>query len=669
MAARAQLEQMRRALPPGMLRRQRADDETGEPTSPAGAGQQRRHVPLRRRRVSVGAGPAGATSDQPEQPDDHHGATRGRRSRPSGVGSATSTSAYSSGGRVAATGLDRAPALRPAARSTLRDVGRGRAARLPPQVLPKNLASAPVDEEDPRPPGRDARRSRRPTDPGRRGDQHRATPGTLALVDAVDLRGVAAHPALLPAGADGVGGRRGDGGGEDRVGLLGVPLDVAGRTQRRQRRGRAPATSADARERQQQGHQRTRGEAGADRAPGHPTGATPGPRHSSQAEDPRPACSATPSSSLAGRHVVGRGRAPSGARWPSRTTCPAHSSIGDVVGHVPEGDHLGRRDAELGAHQRQRGGLGDAGGADLQQRGRRRPGDHRPVAHGLPRPRPRTPAGASSSCRASSLSAGSVEELLDRGPPAARRARRAAPGTPARARSRRDASTAKVAPGHRRADQPADLAGPRAGSQRALAGARSRRGTSQTRAPLEHDRQPVPADVLEHLDPPSAAAGRSRRRRGRRAGPAPRSTSRVRAVTLPSEWTRVPSRSVATRRAPLTRGTSGPARPRHRRRAPMPVTSSAASLDLARPPGPSPRRGRPSAASRCRCGRRRSPARRPRSTPELRRRRARSPEALETPTGRQVEPGGPADDVVGAVQAEPRGELDEVVGRGVRGRG
>ena len=41
------------------------------------------------------------------------------------------------------------------------------------------------------------------------------------------------------------------------------------------------------------------------------------------------------------------------------------------------------------------------------------------------------------------------------------------------------------------------------------------------------------------------------------------------------------------------------------------------------------------------------------------------PGGLGDPDRREVEPGGPADDVVGAVQAELRGQRDEVLGGGL----
>ena len=70
--------------------------------------------------------------------------------------------------------------------------------------------------------------------------------------------------------------------------------------------------------------------------------------------------------------------------------------------------------------------------------------------------------------------------------------------------------------------------------------------TSQTRAPLETIAEAVLARRARRPPRSSAAAGRSRRRPARRASSTAASTSRVRSETLPSERTRVPSRSVAT---------------------------------------------------------------------------------------------------------------------------
>ena len=170
-----------------------------------------------------------------------------------------------------------------------------------------------VDEEDPRLPGRDGAEATGRLFQGR-GDHHRGPLARRALVEAVDLRGVAAHPSLPPAGADGVGSGGGDGGGEDRVGSLGVLLDVP---------GHAPARvggrrdHADARERQQQGHQRTRGEAEQTVHPatlrGTPGHGTLTGRRSERGWSPRRPrrCRAR-----RGRPRPGRTR----ARWPSRTT-------------------------------------------------------------------------------------------------------------------------------------------------------------------------------------------------------------------------------------------------------------------------------------------------------------------------------------------------------------
>ena len=77
-----------------------------------------------------------------------------------------------------------------------------------------------------------------------------------------------------------------------------------------------------------------------------------------------------------------RSRVPAAAARSSTLGCalamaydvPAQASIGQVVGHVPEGDHLLGGDAELLAEQGQRARLGDVGGADLDQGAGRGPG-------------------------------------------------------------------------------------------------------------------------------------------------------------------------------------------------------------------------------------------------------------------------------------------------------
>ena len=77
MAARAQLEQMRRQLPPGMgLPQQEGGPTEGDGAAPQ-AGRVRRDVPLSAR---DGASGASAEDDQAQQPDDHHAPRRGRPS-------------------------------------------------------------------------------------------------------------------------------------------------------------------------------------------------------------------------------------------------------------------------------------------------------------------------------------------------------------------------------------------------------------------------------------------------------------------------------------------------------------------------------------------------------------------------------------------------------------
>ena len=159
-------------------------------------------------------------------------------------------------------------------------------------------------------------------------------------------------------------------------------------------------------------------------------------------------------------------------------------------------------DALVGAQQGQRRGLGDAGAADLEQRGRGRPGHHGPVADGRGRG-PRTP-GASSSCRASSLTAGHREELLQR-------AARAPSGSGWRRGSR---TRARCRPGSR--PRTRCRARPRGSGRRPRgrrpgrsgAGGARRSGDVPDQRAVGDDRQPVAADVLEDvLGPAQRAAG------------------------------------------------------------------------------------------------------------------------------------------------------------------
>ena len=138
----------------------------------------------------------------------------------------------------------------------------------------------------------------------------------------------------------------------------------------------------------------------------------------------------------------------------------------------------------------------------------------------------------------------------------------------------------------------------------------------------------------------------------------------------PAQPRRRRRRSTAAAAAARCRRLSGsairstsPARPRRRRRRPEAVTSSAASCTCWTAwPMATPRPAHSSISMSLRPSPMASTS--AASTPSCSATWAR-PDALETPTGREVEPGRPADDVVGAVQAELRGQRDEVVGGGV----
>ena len=260
--------------------------------------------------------------------------------------------------------------------------------------------------------------------------------------------------------------------------------------------------------------------------------------------------------------------------------------------------------------------------------------------------------GSRSACSASILTP--VVQISSSGPTGLPAASVGCRRTPARCRCRRASRARTSARARRRGSPPttqADLAGDAARRPAPIARRRRRRRSP----PLLQIARPWSPTVL-----PQVSIHRSGRPVTKTTGTPPvssaSSTSRVRSVTVPSVCSRVPSRSVATSVAPSLGERHGEPAGELDGRAVVVHGLGDVVGGLAGPPstpGPSPRRDRPSAASRCRCGRRRWRARRPAATPELRRRRTGQAGRLGDPDRREVEPGGPADEVVGAVQAEP----------------
>ena len=181
----------------------------------------------------------------------------------------------------------------------------------------------------------------------------------------------------------------------------------------------------------------------------------------------------------------------------------------EVVGHVPEGDHLVRGHAQLLAEQRQRARLGDAGAADLHQRAHRGPGRGDQVPDQRLGLRPEL-LGVALLVPGEQLDRVVGEDRLERRRPASRAAARGGAGTPAPCRSRwcsppRTPCRASPRAAGRRP------AGPRpAGSAGRCAprGPRRRRRCRRWSRPPARGRRRAPRAA-----PSSAPGGRSRTRR------------------------------------------------------------------------------------------------------------------------------------------------------------